>query len=245
MRRPARGTKPSNLLRRRCTIAGVLLRFPVLPALVALASLSGCACNRTEEPAAPGGSDAAGAPPSAGGAGAVATTTATTTAPAPPMSVATISTPAPVCTMPFAVAPAASKATQCPKDPTGNLKLALGKVTFGDAPGAPSVQVELARDEASRERGLMYRTDMATDSGMLFSWEDERVRSFWMHNTCIPLDMLYITKAGVISGILEQVPTLNEAPRRIDCPVAHVLELNAGWARSHGLKPGMKVTIEG
>jgi uncharacterized membrane protein (UPF0127 family) len=161
------------------------------------------------------------------------------------MSVATISTPAPVCMMPFAVAPVASKATQCPKDPTGNLKLASGKVTFGDAPGSPAVQVELARDEASRERGLMYRTSMATDSGMLFSWEDERVRSFWMHNTCIPLDMLYITKAGIISGILEQVPTLNEAPRRIDCPVAHVLELNAGWARSHGLKPGMKVTIEG
>jgi uncharacterized membrane protein (UPF0127 family) len=151
-----------------------------------------------------------------------------------------------VCTAPFgAPAPIAGKAKQCPKDPTGNLKLPLGKITFSDAPGSPQVDVELARDEASRERGLMYRTSMPESHGMLFSWDDERVRNFWMHNTCIPLDMLYVTKEGVISGILEQVPTLNDAPRGVQCPVAHVLELNAGWARAHGLAPGMKLKIEG
>jgi uncharacterized membrane protein (UPF0127 family) len=154
-------------------------------------------------------------------------------------------TPSPACTVPFASAPVASKATQCPKDPTGNLTLPMGRVTFVDAPDAPVVDVELARDDASRERGLMYRTSMAANAGMLFSWSDERIRSFWMHNTCIPLDLLYITKDGTIAGILEQVPTLNDAPRRVACPVAHVLELNAGWARAHGLQPGMKVKIEG
>lgn len=91
----------------------------------------------------------------------------------------------------------------------------------------------------------MYRTDMAENAGMLFSWNDERVRSFWMRNTCLPLDMLFIAKDGTVAGILEQVPTMNEAPRKLDCPVAHVLELNAGWARAHGIGPGMKVTIEG
>ncbi|HKY40456.1 MAG TPA: DUF192 domain-containing protein [Polyangiaceae bacterium] len=152
----------------------------------------------------------------------------------------------PVCTVPLAApAPVASKATTCPKDPTGNLTLPMGRVTFVDAAGAPAVQVELARDDASRERGLMYRTNMPENGGMLFSWQDERVRSFWMRNTCIPLDLLYITKDGTISGILEQVPTLNEAPRRIHCPVTHVLELNAGWTRAHGIKPGTKVTIQG
>jgi uncharacterized membrane protein (UPF0127 family) len=149
------------------------------------------------------------------------------------------------CTAPFEVAPLASKAAQCPKDPTGNLKLPVGSVTFVDAPSAPSVQVELARDSASQERGLMYRTSMPESSGMLFSWSEERPRSFWMHNTCIPLDMLYITKEGLVAGILEQVPTLNDAPRGIKCPVAHVLELNAGWARAHGVQPGMKVRIDG
>ena len=142
-------------------------------------------------------------------------------------------------------APIVGKAVQCPKDPTGNLKLPLGKITFLDAAGAPQVDVELARDEPSRERGLMYRTSMPDSHGMLFSWTNEQVRNFWMHNTCIPLDMLYINKEGVIAGILEQVPTLNDAPRGVQCPVAHVLELNAGWARAHGVAPGMKVKIEG
>ncbi|HYJ10893.1 MAG TPA: DUF192 domain-containing protein [Polyangiaceae bacterium] len=205
-----------------------------------------CACNRTEEPATPlvseptsgvGGSSAN----NGGGPSSAPTTPARSPSPGP--------TPNPsssgMCTVPFAAAPVASAAAQCPKDPTGNLTLPMGRVTFSEAPGAPAVAVELARNEASRERGLMYRTSMPENAGMLFSWQDERVRSFWMHNTCIPLDLLYITKDGTISGILEQVPTLNDAPRRIACPVAHVLELNAGWARAHGVAPGMKVKIEG
>jgi uncharacterized membrane protein (UPF0127 family) len=212
---------------------GIRSRIAAPVLLLGLALLAGgCACNRTEEPAAPITSE-----PAAGAANG-GSPPAATAAPLP-------SAPAPACTVPFATAPVASKATQCPKDPTGNLKLPLGRVTFVDAPGTPSAEVELARDDASRERGLMYRTSMPDDSGMLFSWQDERVRSFWMHNTCIPLDLLYINKDGIISGILEQVPTLNDAPRRVDCPVAHVLELNAGWARAHRLAPGMKVAIEG
>jgi len=190
--------------------------------------LLGCACNRTEEPAAPSTSAEAPAP----------TTIATTARSA--------EAPAPSCTVAFGEpAPVATKAASCPADPTGNLELPLGKVTFIDAPTAPPVEVELARDEHARERGLMYRTNMPDDHGMLFSWDDESPRTFWMRNTCIPLDLLYIAKDGVVAGILEQVPTLNDAPRGIKCPVAHVLELNAGWARAHGIAPGMKLKIEG
>jgi hypothetical protein len=79
---------------------------------------------------------------------------------------------------------------------------------------------------------------------MLFSWQSDAVRSFWMRNTCIPLDMLFITGEAVIAGILEQVPTLNDVPRSIPCPVSHVLELNAGWSRTHGVRAGHKVRIE-
>jgi uncharacterized protein len=214
----------------------------------ALGLVLGCACNRTEEPASPAVSEAAAVGGNAATSAATAATAATaTTSSAGATGGATGgATAAPACTVPFGEpAPVASKAAQCPKDPSGNLKLPLGRVTFVDAPNSPSVDVELARDEASRERGLMYRTSMAESSGMLFSWQDERTRSFWMRNTCIPLDMLYITKGGLIAGILEQVPTLNDAPRGIKCPVAHVLELNAGWARAHSLAPGMKVKIDG
>jgi uncharacterized membrane protein (UPF0127 family) len=90
----------------------------------------------------------------------------------------------------------------------------------------------------------MYRTHLGADQGMLFSWEREEPRSFWMRNTCIPLDMLFIAKDGTVVGILEQVPTLNTLPREIPCPAQHVLELNAGWARQHGVEPGQHVDIE-
>jgi uncharacterized membrane protein (UPF0127 family) len=106
------------------------------------------------------------------------------------------------------------------------------------------VSVELALDDASHTRGLMYRTQLDPDAGMLFSWSREQPRSFWMMNTCIPLDMLFIAADGTIVGILEQVPTLNTLPRGVPCAAQHVLEVNAGWTREHGVVPGQKVDIE-
>jgi len=149
-----------------------------------------------------------------------------------------------VAPSPSEPAPKAERAKSCPADPTGNLALERGHVRFVEAPGAPRVEVELADRPDSRERGLMYRTGMAEDDGMLFTWPDERVRSFWMRNTCIPLDMLFIDGEGFIAGVLEHVPTLNEDSRTVPCPVAHVLELNAGYARSHGIVAGQRVQIE-
>lgn len=194
----------------------------------AMALALGCACNRTEEPAAPS-----------------ASVEVTTPSAATPSASTSAETPRQACSVAFSEAPVAPKAAHCPADPSGDLQLPHGKITFIEAPGSPSVEVELARDEASRERGLMYRTSMPDDHGMLFSWDYESTRTFWMRNTCLPLDMLYVNKDGVIAGILEQVPTLNDAPRSVACPVAHVLELNAGWARAHGIAPGMKLKIDG
>jgi uncharacterized membrane protein (UPF0127 family) len=135
-------------------------------------------------------------------------------------------------------------ASACPADPESPYDLPRGEVSFPDAPGTPRVGVELARQPRELSRGLMYRTSMPEEQGMLFSWSDERVRSFWMQNTCIPLDMLFIARDGTIVGIVEQVPVLNELPRSIPCPAAHVLEVNAGWSRRHGVKAGMHVTVE-
>ena len=90
----------------------------------------------------------------------------------------------------------------------------------------------------------MFRTTMPSDQGMLFSFAGPpRVHTFWMHNTCIPLDMLFITNDGFISGILENVPTLNDAPRSVHCPVSYVLETNAGWTRRHGVFAGQRVLL--
>lgn len=150
------------------------------------------------------------------------------------------------CVTPRATpAPAvAAPAAQCPADPAAPPVLSTGQVRFVDAPSAPRVSVELALNDAERARGLMYRTRLGADAGMLFSWNEEEPRSFWMLNTCIPLDMLFIAADGTIVGILEQVPTLNTLPRGVPCPAAHVLEVNAGWTRQHGIEPGQRVEFE-
>lgn len=150
------------------------------------------------------------------------------------------------CVTPVAEPPAspASPAARCPADPEGPLTLPVGAVRFPEAPSAPRLTVERALDDAARARGLMYRTRLDADAGMLFSWNNEQPRSFWMLNTCIPLDMLFIAADGTIVGILEQVPTLNTLPRGVPCPAQHVLEVNAGWTREHGVLPGQKVEFE-
>ncbi|HEX2673683.1 MAG TPA: DUF192 domain-containing protein, partial [Polyangiaceae bacterium] len=106
------------------------------------------------------------------------------------------------------------------------------------------IAVEVAATDAARERGLMYVKKLPDDQGMIFDWPEPAQRSFWMHNTCIPLDMMFIARDGTITGILEQVPTLNDEPRGVPCPAAYVLEVNAGWSRAHGIQPGTTAHIE-
>ncbi|WP_437555029.1 DUF192 domain-containing protein [Sorangium sp. So ce367] len=132
----------------------------------------------------------------------------------------------------------------CPEDPTGPFQLATGKVTFLEAK-APDVTVEIARREQERARGLMYRTSMAENRGMIFVFQQRNNHSFWMHNTCIPLDMLFIDSDGTIVGIEENTPTLTDSTFDVGCPSTYVLELNAGWARRHGVVAGQKVRLEG
>ncbi|AUX23543.1 uncharacterized protein SOCEGT47_040700 [Sorangium cellulosum] len=132
----------------------------------------------------------------------------------------------------------------CPDDPTGPFQLATGKVIFLDA-RAPDVLVEVARKEEERARGLMYRKSMPEDRGMIFVFEQRRNHAFWMHNTCISLDMLFIDRDGTIVGIQENTPTLNDSTFQVGCPSTYVLELNAGWARRHGVVAGQKVRLEG
>ena len=189
------------------------------------------ACNRTEEPHSSGDVPAATTPPPA--------------APAATEKSAPSSKPACVIPMPAEPPRRAPNALHCPPDPDGPSELAHGSVVFTDAPGSPRLNVELARTEPEKQRGLMYRTKLADTQGMLFSWGGvEQPRMFWMHNTCIPLDMMFITRDGVIAGILEQVPTLNDEPRGVPCPAAYVLEVNAGWSRAHGIQSGTMVHFE-
>ena len=119
-----------------------------------------------------------------------------------------------------------------------------GIVTFPEATSAPRLTVELALNTEHRSHGLMFRPTLEDDQGMLFSWNDVRRRSFWMKNTCLALDMLFIADDLTIAGVIEQIPPMNERPRGVACPAAHVLEVPAGWVRKYGVAPGQKITIE-
>jgi uncharacterized protein len=111
-----------------------------------------------------------------------------------------------------------------------------------DTPKGPAkFIVEIATDEASREKGLMYRTKLAPDAGMLFDFGEEGLQVFWMKNTPLPLDILFIRADGTISGIAENTTPYSLEPIPSSEPVRAVLEINAGRSRALGIEPGAKV----
>lgn len=105
--------------------------------------------------------------------------------------------------------------------------------------------VEVADSDAERQRGLMYRETLSDDAGMLFIFEAQRPLSFWMKNTWIPLDMVFIDEDLVVKGVVENAEPLTLSGRAIDAPTRHVLEVNGGLTRKLGIGAGAKVTFEG
>jgi uncharacterized membrane protein (UPF0127 family) len=107
-----------------------------------------------------------------------------------------------------------------------------------------SFYVELAETPAEQQKGLMYRREMKADWGMLFIYPDEGTRSFWMENTFISLDMIFLDGKGRILNIIEEVEPLTRARRTSKGFARYVLELNAGRADQAGLEPGQRMQIE-
>ena len=102
-------------------------------------------------------------------------------------------------------------------------------------------EVEIADTEPARERGLMFRDSMPANHGMLFLFDDFTVRTFWMKNCRMPLDILYFDQNYKLVSAQQRVPACRSEP----CPVypsegaaKYVLELNAGTADKLGVKPG-------
>jgi uncharacterized membrane protein (UPF0127 family) len=101
--------------------------------------------------------------------------------------------------------------------------------------------IEIAADNASREHGLMDRTEMAADHGMLFVFDDDLPRAFWMKNTKIPLDMLFFDGAGRLERIHENATPHDRTPIVGGQDIRFVLELNAGMARTLDIEPGAEL----
>jgi uncharacterized protein len=107
---------------------------------------------------------------------------------------------------------------------------------------AVTVAVEVADTPDTQTRGLMYRQKLEPDHGMIFLFEDERPHSFWMKNTQIALDMLFISRTGVVVGIHPNAEPLSLAPIDVGKPSRAVLEVAGGWAAAHGVAAGDRVT---
>jgi len=102
-------------------------------------------------------------------------------------------------------------------------------------------RVEVARNDADRAQGLMFRRSMPADQGMLFDFGRVEPVSMWMQNTYLPLDMLFIRADGTIARIAANTEPLSTRTISSGEPVLSVLELNAGTAAKLGIKPGDRV----
>lgn len=111
------------------------------------------------------------------------------------------------------------------------------------ATGRHHFEVEIAADTVSRERGLMGRRSMPSDHGMLFEFEDHAPVTFWMKDTFLPLDMVFIDTDGTIRSIYRNARPMSETQIPSWQPVSAVLELNAGQAGIIAVKPGDKVVF--
>ena len=110
------------------------------------------------------------------------------------------------------------------------------------ASGKPlNFTVEIADTNELRQRGLMYRKEMAEDAGMIFDFGPPRRVQMWMENTILPLDMLFVDSTGTIRGIKENAVPYSKDIIDSVIEVKYVIELNAGATAKLGIKPGDKV----
>ncbi|MCK6547708.1 DUF192 domain-containing protein [Myxococcota bacterium] len=114
-------------------------------------------------------------------------------------------------------------------------------VTIATDTGPVTIQAELADTPAERSMGLMFRTSMQDDHGMLFLFPEEEPQSFWMKNTLIPLDMIFIRADHTILGIVENATPKTLTPRNVPGPSQFVLEVNGGVSAKRGFRAGQKV----
>jgi len=115
------------------------------------------------------------------------------------------------------------------------------ELTIDTAGGKQHFTIEEAKTPQQMTQGLMYRRSMPADAGMLFEYEHPQPAAFWMKNTLIPLDMLFIGADGAVLDIHERAVPLSLDPIGTDEPVLAVLELNGGAVSRLGIKRGDRV----
>lgn len=103
------------------------------------------------------------------------------------------------------------------------------------------IDIEIADDDYERETGLMHRSSLKQSQGMLFVFEQEEQRGFYMKNTLIPLDLIYLNKEGVIVSFAENAKPEDLTTLPSNVPAQYVLEINGGLAEEWVLEIGDRV----
>jgi len=145
---------------------------------------------------------------------------------------------------------AATPAPSAPPDPTAERwdgpPADRGQLVVRDAfGGTHRLAVEIADNSTLRTRGLMWRSDVPDGTGMLFIFPNEVVQSFWMRNTLIPLDILFVDRTGKVVGVVQWAEPKTLTSRTVGKPSMYVLEVPGGWASRNSVQAGARVDLEG
>ena len=149
------------------------------------------------------------------------------------------------CTMP---ATGGSKTAGCAAGAAlGQSPAGLAQTTLCITSGSKTraFTVEIARTSAEQAKGMMFRTEMADNTGMIFSFPEPKAASFWMKNTVIPLDIIFVRANGTIESIAENTIPYSTDPVESGEPVAAVLELRGGLTSELGIAAGDTVRWTG
>jgi uncharacterized membrane protein (UPF0127 family) len=117
------------------------------------------------------------------------------------------------------------------------------EVVIHSAGGPIHIPVEVVATPEARARGLMYRRDLAADAGMLFVFRNEMPQRFWMKNTPLPLDMVFIGKNRQVVGIVADTRPFSTNPLGVAAPSQFVLEVHAGFCARHRIETGAAVDL--
>ncbi len=116
-------------------------------------------------------------------------------------------------------------------------------VRFETPRGPWIVRVEVAHTDKDRARGLMFRRDLPADHGMIFIFDETSEHPFWMHNTLISLDLIFIGEDRAVAGVFERAPPQTDTSRTVGKPSRYVVEVSGGEAAAHGVGPGTRVVL--
>ena len=118
------------------------------------------------------------------------------------------------------------------------------RVVITTANGEVPVTVEIAATPAQQSLGLMYRKELGANAGMLFVFPTLVEHPFWMKNTVLPLDMIFLGDDRRVVGIVKDAVPFTTTQRTVDAPSRYVLEVNAGFSAKHGVATGDQVRFE-